>query len=272
MRGRRRQNNIQSKRRLQNKAVQSKVKNKEIKAPMMICLILGIAIGWFTEFDIKSFIENISKYQISIVKEGKEEHPINNELSLNDGNLNKEQDEESDAKEVASNKIVKGETSNTKQEPQQAKEESPKKIKQDNINKAKQAIINNCGSEWSGVVYATEAAHPTQGGNYYIFNVGPDGMGDMQFYVDTDTYKVYEYSVDGYFGEYRNGNSNVFTYDMAVISLENYLGWDEDRRFSLVEEKSDGFIIRTAFETEGGSGTGETYYVTMESIDIYTGY
>ncbi|MGL5643009.1 MAG: hypothetical protein ACRDDM_12105, partial [Paraclostridium sp.] len=202
-------------------------------------------------------------YEIAISKKGKEENHTTNELSLY---------EESDVKEITSNKVVKNETSNTKQELKQVKEESPKEIKQDKINKAKQAIINNCGSEWSEVVYATEAAHPTKGGNYYIFNIGPDGMGDMQFYVDTSTYKVYEYSVDGYFGEYRSGNSDVFTYEMAVIRLENCLGWDEDRRCSLVEEKSDGFIIRTAFKTEGGSGTGETFYVTKDTIDVYTGY
>lgn len=64
-------------------------------------------------------------------------------------------------------------------------------------------------------------------------------MGDMQFYVDTSIYKVYEYSVDGYFGEYRNGNSDVFTFDMAVRRLEN----------------------------EPGSGEG-IYYVTPDFLDI----
>lgn len=258
---RRKQSNLQPQRKPQYKTKKNKQKKKESKAIMIICLVLGIGIGWVTEFDIKGFVENISKYKISIAKKEDEQKVINSELSLNNDNSNKEQGQESNDKKVVSNEVVKSETSNAEQETQQ-----------DKINKAKQSIINNCGSEYREVIYAAKGAHPTKGGNYYIFNAGPDGMGDIQFYVDTNTYKVYEYCVDGYFGEYRGGNSNVFTLDMAIRKLENELEWDEDRRFILVEERSDGFIIKTAFQVEGGTGTGETFYVTRDSIEAYTGY
>lgn len=97
------------------------------------------------------------------------------------------------------------------------------------IEKAKQSILQQCGNEFSEVVYTGEGSHFSQGGDYYIFNIGEDVTGDMQFYVDKNTYQVYEYSTDGYFGEYRNQGenveaSNVFTYDMAVLKLDDELG------------------------------------------------
>ncbi|MDV8111861.1 hypothetical protein R3379_22280 [Bacillus sp. BAU-SS-2023] len=263
---RRRQSNIQSQKKQQSKKKQSKQKKKGSKTLMIICLVLGIGIGCTTEFDIKSFIENISKYKIAIVKNDDEQPSTNSELSLNDDILKKEQNQENNA-EVVSNEVVKRETSTVNQKVKQQPKKESKESKQDKINKAKQSIINECGSDFSGVVYATEAAHPTKGGNYYIFNIGPDGMGDMQFYVDTSTYKVYEYSVDGYFGEYRNGNSDVFTFDMAVRRLENELGWDERRKYTLEEQDSEGYTIRTSFISEPGSGEG-LYYVTPDFLDI----
>lgn len=140
------------------------------------------------------------------------------------------------------------------------------------IEKAKQSILQQCGNEFSEVVYAGEGSHFNQGGDYYIFNIGEDVTGDMLFYVDKNTYQVYEYSTDGYFGEYRNKGenveaSNVFTYDMAVLKLDNELGWDADRIFTLVEEKDDGYIIKTSFYAPGGTGTGDTFYVTRDSVD-----
>ncbi|MGL6104558.1 hypothetical protein [Romboutsia sp.] len=247
----------------QYKIEQSKKNKRKSKAPMAICLVIGIGIGWITEFNIIDFIENMSKYKLVIVK--KEDDPINNELSLNDENLNKEEEKENSDKEVG-----KVENSNIEQETQQQKQET-KETKQDKIKKARQSIINQCGDEFRDVIYIGETKF--KGGNYYSFGINIDGDvgGDMSLLVDTKTFKTYESSVDGYFGEYRGYDNNVFTLDMAIMKIKNELGWDENTKYSLMEERYDGFIIRTGFEAEGGTGTGETYYVTRESVKVYGG-
>ncbi|MCC3868650.1 hypothetical protein [Terrisporobacter mayombei] len=130
---------------------------------IIISLFLGMQIGFFTDFNIKDLIEDISKYRISIVKED-------------------DQSEES-------------ETDKKNNQP-----------KSDEINKAKKAIVNSCGSEFKDVDYSEEGEHPTKGkGEYYIFKMGKEATGNMMFYVDKNTYEVFEYSVGGYFGEYRRG-------------------------------------------------------------------
>lgn len=140
---------------------------------IIVSLLLGMEIGFFTDFNIKDFIEDVSKYKIAIVKvDGQSE-----ELE-NDSNEDSE--------------------TNTSKKSKQSKS--------DKINKAKKAIINSCGRKFKDVAYSGEGKHPTKGdGEYYIFNMGEDVTGDMMFYVEKDTYEVFEYSVDGYFGEYRRG-------------------------------------------------------------------
>ena len=56
---------------------------------------------------------------------------------------------------------------------------------------------------------------------------------------------------------------------MAIMKLNNYLEWDEYRRFHLNEETSDGFIITTYFDGTVGSGKGDTFYVTRDDVEYY---
>lgn len=164
-----------------NKNNKNNLKSKQTKKNknkswifIIISLFLGVGIGYFTEFNIKDFIEDISKYRITIVKVDGQSEELEN-------------DSKEDSKTNTSKKI--------------------KQSNSDKINKAKKAIINSCGSDFKDVAYSGEGKHPTKGdGEYYIFNMGEDVTGDMMFYVEKDTYKVFEYSVDGYFGEYRRGD------------------------------------------------------------------
>lgn len=176
-------NNKNNKNNLKNKKT-TKNKNKSWIL-IIICLFLGVGIGYFTEFNIKDFIEDISKYKITIVKVDGQSEELEN-------------DSKEDSK------------TNTSKKSKQSNKKS-KQSNSDKINKAKKAIINSCGSEFKDVAYSGEGKHPTKrDGEYYIFNMGEDVTGDMMFYVEKDTYKVFEYSVDGYFGEYRRGDYSSF--------------------------------------------------------------
>ena len=174
---RRRSKNSKSKKKIKEKKsikdiLRNKIINKNIPWTLIIIsLFLGMQIGFFTDFNIKDLIEDISKYKISIVKE----------------------DDQSEESETA---------------------KESKQSKSDEINKAKKAIVNSCGSEFKDVVYSREGKHPAKGkGEYYIFKMGKDKTGNMMFYVDKNTYEVFEYSVGGYFGEYRRGRYSPLAYE-----------------------------------------------------------
>lgn len=228
-----------------------KVKNKNLKFLMIACICIGIIIGVVTEFDFKGFINNVSKYKVAIVKKDDEEIFAENKEDDKNVTKSKKKNNVESTEKKESNKKVKRKKSTT-----------------DKISKAKKSIIQQCGSEFSEVVYAGKDAHPTKGGNYYIFNIGEDGMGDMQFYVDAKTYDVYEYSVDGYFGPYRAGNNDVFTYDMAVRKIENEIGWNEKRKYTLIEKNNLGYMIRVSFVYDPAYGEG-TYYVERDAVLPY---
>lgn len=255
---RRTQSNPQSRKKSQYKTKQNKQKKKKSKAPFIACLILGIGIGWAKEFDIKDFIENISKYKLVIAKKDDSQEVIHKK--------------ETKVDEIKDEKVEVEKQQSKQAQIEEKKSESPKPAKkevsnEDKIKKAKQSIIEQCGDEFSDVIYTGKTEF--KGGQYYCFgiNVGGGVGGDMTFLVDKTTYKAYESSVDGYFGKYRGDNSDEFTYDMAVRRLENELGFDERRTYTLVEEGSEGYEIRTSFIAEPGSGEG-LYYVTPDFLDI----
>jgi len=226
-----------------------KIKSKNSKFLMIACLCIGIIIGVVTEFNFKEYINNISKYKIVIARNDDEEI------------VAKDKEDETNIIQSESKNNVES----TKKEKKSNEKVKSKASTKNKINKAKKSIIQQCGSEFKEVVYGGKGTHPTKGGSYYIFNIGEDGMGDMQFYVDTNTYDVYEYSVDGYFGPYRARNYDAFTYDMAVRKIENEIGWDERRKYTLVEENDDGYMIRTSFVYDPAYGEG-LYYVDRDFV------
>lgn len=107
--------------------------------------------------------------------------------------------------------VSKYKISIVKEDDQSQEQEAAKETKSDKINKAKKSIINSCGKEFKDVDYKGDGNHPTKiKGEYYIFKMGKDKTSNMMFYVDKNTYEVFEYSVDGYFGKYRKERYTPF--------------------------------------------------------------
>lgn len=105
--------------------------------------------------------------------------------------------------------ISKYKISIVKEDDHSQEEETAKETKSDKINKAKKSIANSCGKEFKDVEYKGDGDHPTKiKGKYYIFKMGK--ISNMMFYVDKNTYEVFEYSVDGYFGKYRKERYTPF--------------------------------------------------------------
>jgi len=105
--------------------------------------------------------------------------------------------------------ISKYKISIVKEDDQSQEQETAKETKSDKINKAKKSIVNSCGKEFKDVEYKGDGDHPTKiKGKYYIFKMGK--ISNMMFYVDKNTYEVFEYSVDGYFGKYRKERYTPF--------------------------------------------------------------
>ncbi|WP_343342304.1 hypothetical protein [Terrisporobacter petrolearius] len=95
------------------------------------------------------------------------------------------------------------------EDDQSQEQEVVKETKSDKINKAKKSIVNSCGKEFKDVEHKGDGDHPTKiKGEYYIFKMGK--ISNMMFYVDKNTYEVFEYSVDGYFGKYRKERYTPF--------------------------------------------------------------
>lgn len=105
--------------------------------------------------------------------------------------------------------ISKYKISIVKEDDHLQEQETTKETKSDKINKAKKSIVNSCGKEFKDVEYKGDGDHPTKiKGKYYIFKIGK--ISNMMFYVDKNTYEVFEYSVDGYFGKYRKERYTPF--------------------------------------------------------------
>ena len=105
--------------------------------------------------------------------------------------------------------ISKYKISIVKEDDHSQEQETTKETKSDKINKAKKSIVNSCGKEFKDVEYKGDGDHPTKiKGKYYIFKMGK--VSNMMFYVDKNTYEVFEYSVDGYFGKYRKERYTPF--------------------------------------------------------------
>lgn len=105
--------------------------------------------------------------------------------------------------------ISKYKISIVKEDDHSQEQETAKETKSDKINKAKKSIVNSCGKEFKDVEYKGDGEHPTKiKGKYYIFKMGK--VSNMMFYVDKNTYEVFEYSVDGYFGKYRKERYTPF--------------------------------------------------------------
>ena len=105
--------------------------------------------------------------------------------------------------------ISKYKISIVKEDDQSQEQETTKETKSDKINKAKKSIANSCGKEFKDVEYKGDGDHPTKiKGKYYVFKM--DKVSNMMFYVDKNTYEVFEYSVDGYFGKYRKERYTPF--------------------------------------------------------------
>lgn len=105
--------------------------------------------------------------------------------------------------------ISKYKISIVKEDDHSQEQETAKETKSDKINKAKKSIVNSCGKEFKDVEYKGDGDHPTKiKGEYYIFKMGK--ISNMMFYVDKNTYEVFEYSVDGYFGKYRKERYTPF--------------------------------------------------------------
>ena len=105
--------------------------------------------------------------------------------------------------------ISKYKISIVKEDDHSQEQETTKETKSDKINKAKKSIVNSCGKEFKDVEYKGDGDHPTKiKGKYYIFKMGK--ISNMMFYVDKNTYEVFEYSVDGYFGKYRKERYTPF--------------------------------------------------------------
>lgn len=105
--------------------------------------------------------------------------------------------------------ISKYKISIVKEDDHSQEQETTKETKSDKINKAKKSIANSCGKEFKDVEYKGDGDHPTKiKGKYYIFKMGK--ISNMMFYVDKNTYEVFEYSVDGYFGKYRKERYTPF--------------------------------------------------------------
>lgn len=105
--------------------------------------------------------------------------------------------------------ISKYKISIVKEDDHSQEQETAKETKSDKINKAKKSIVNSCGKEFKDVEYKGDGDHPTKiKGKYYIFKMGK--VSNMMFYVDKNTYEVFEYSVDGYFGKYRKERYTPF--------------------------------------------------------------
>lgn len=95
------------------------------------------------------------------------------------------------------------------EDDQSQEQEVVKETKSDKIDKAKKSIVNSCGKEFKDVKFKGDVDHPTKiKGEYYIFKMGK--VSNMMFYVDKNTYEVFEYSVDGYFGKYRKERYTPF--------------------------------------------------------------
>lgn len=61
--------------------------------------------------------------------------------------------------------------------------------------------------------------------------------------------------------------SIIFTYEMIVRRLENELGINESREYTLVEQDSEGYTIRVSFVKNPKLAEG-LYYVTTDLLDV----
>lgn len=173
----------------QYKGALTQKKKNIYKVPVAMCFVIGIGIGWITEFDIINSIENISKYELVIVeKRGNQSEKDN----YKEAELEEQSAEQVELEEEISqvNEVIEENTTKVTES-------------EDVIKKAKKSIVEQCGQGFSDVIYTGETEF--DGEKYYCFGINIDGEvgGDMAFFVDKTTYQVYESSVDGYFGEYR---------------------------------------------------------------------
>lgn len=141
----------------QYKGALTQKKKNIYKVPVAMCFIIGIGIGWITEFDIINSIENISKYELVIVE-------------MRDNQSEKDNYKKAELEEEIS-------------QVTEVTEENTTKVteSEDIIKKAKKSIVEQCGQEFSDVIYTGETEFDV--GKYYCFGINIDGQvgGDMAF-------------------------------------------------------------------------------------------
>lgn len=169
---------------------------------------------------------------------------------------------------------------------EEEKEISKKTNIEDSIKKARNAIIKQCGNEFSDVIYIGDKPPERISGNYYIFGINVDGevAGDMMLYVDKNTFNVYEDSVDGYFGEFRTAayyeeqfrieEENKKTYskgDISRLLVENQFG-DEATYMDEEDTYIQGelcYMMDVTYITGNDIRRWDQVYVGIESLRVY---
>lgn len=151
------------------------------------CLGLGFGIGLNLE-TINLKIKDMKNKKIEVAKEEKQKEEV------------KESDKDNEEQKV------QDETSKKELEEKQAMESLEKINDKYKIEKARHFILKETGDKIGKLVYIGDESPARIEGDYYIFGILEDGdIGDgSKFYVDKETFKVYEDSIkDKYFGEYR---------------------------------------------------------------------
>lgn len=151
------------------------------------CLGLGFGIGLNLE-KINLKIKDMKSKKIEIAREEKEKEEVKE--SDKDNEEQKSQ-EESSKEDLEEKQVMK------------SLEKINDKYK---IEKARHFILKETGDKIGKLVYIGDESPARIEGDYYIFGILEEGdIGNgSKFYVDKETFKVYEDSIkDKYFGEYR---------------------------------------------------------------------
>lgn len=153
------------------------------------CLGFGFGIGLNLE-KINLKVKDIKNKKIEFAKENKQ----------------KEKEEVKESDKGNEEQKVQEESSKEELEEKQAMESLEKINDKYKIEKARHFILKETGDKIGQLVYIGDESPARIDGDYYIFGILEDGDigSSSKFYVDKETFKVYEDSIkDKYFGEYR---------------------------------------------------------------------
>lgn len=165
--------------------------NKIVRKAILFtsCICIGFGIGFNLE-KIQIKLEEIKNKKIEVAKKEEEE--------INKDNEEKEKEKEEELEAVIEEKS---------KEDIEALESLEKINDKYKVEKARHFILKEVGGSIGKLVYIGDEAPARINGDYYIFGILEDGdiSDKSKFYVDKETFKVYEDSVEEqYFGEYRD--------------------------------------------------------------------